>query len=55
LKEQDAVVGGAAQSSSLPYEDKFSPKTKSQSKDDSDFDSVLDEEGHGFHQGTMDC
>jgi hypothetical protein len=35
LKEQDAA-----------YKDKFSHKTKIQSKDDSDFDSVSDEEGY---------
>jgi hypothetical protein len=46
LKEQDAAGGRATEPSAPPYEDKFSHKTKIQSKDDSDFDSVSDEEGH---------
>jgi hypothetical protein len=44
LKEQDAAVGGGAEPSAPPYENKFSHKIKIQHKDDSDFDSVSDEE-----------
>jgi hypothetical protein len=46
LKEQDAAGGGATEPSAPPREDKFSHKTKIQSKDGSDFDPVSDEEGH---------
>jgi hypothetical protein len=58
LKEQDAAGGGAAEPSAPPYKDKFSHKTKIQSKDDSDFDSVSGEEDYEdslVHQllGTM--
>jgi hypothetical protein len=40
------VGSGATELLASPYEDKFSHKTKIQSKDESDFDSVSDEEGH---------
>jgi hypothetical protein len=40
LKEQDPAGGGATEASAPPYEDQFSHKTKIQSKDDSDSDSV---------------
>jgi hypothetical protein len=47
LQEQNAVGGGATEPSAPPYEGKFSQKIKIQSKDDSDSDSVSDEEGQG--------
>jgi hypothetical protein len=42
LKEQNAAGSGATELSAPLYEDKFSRKSKIQSKDDSDFDSVSD-------------
>jgi hypothetical protein len=58
LKKQDAAGGGATELSAPPNEDKFSHKTKNQSKHDSDLDSVSDGDGHEdapAHQvlGTM--